>query len=195
MAKHTAPKSKSSNGAEPAPETGESLDQVRDILFGGQMRMVDARLRGLEERIQHEQSVLRNELVRALSDLEASSKKEFAGQAERLSAERAKRAEDLKALGAEMKEAFKSLERRHQKLEEAAGLADADLRDQLLKHNAAISAELARVGDRLSHEIERNANALRSEKLDTAAFANALTEIATRLAGNGRGTQKGSSKG
>jgi hypothetical protein len=36
---------------------------------------------------------------------------------------------------------------------------------------------------------------LRAEKLDTAAFANTLTEIATRLTGNGRGASKGTAKG
>jgi hypothetical protein len=29
----------------------ESLDKVRDILFGGQMRAVETRLQGLEERL------------------------------------------------------------------------------------------------------------------------------------------------
>ena len=69
MAKHTPHKTKGDNGAsaEPAPE---SLDQVRDILFGGQMRAVDNRLRGLEERIQQEQTALRNEFDRRVTDLD-----------------------------------------------------------------------------------------------------------------------------
>jgi hypothetical protein len=196
MAKNPIPKAKAANGsADGAPETAESLDQVRDILFGGQMRMVDARLRGLEERLMHEQSALRSEFTRALAELESTSKKEFASQAERINAERAKRADDLKALGTELKDALKSIERRHQKLEEAAAHADADLRDQLLKASTALSTDLARINERLSTEIDRTTTALRNEKLDTAAFASALTEVATRLAGNGRGAPKGTSKG
>ena len=63
MAKNVAgPRPKSGNGAgnapAPAAEQPESLDQVRDILFGGQMRMVDTRLRSLEERIVLEQTTL-----------------------------------------------------------------------------------------------------------------------------------------
>src|SRR5919112_4334168 len=127
MAKNAAPRPKTANGAgsDPVAEQPESLDQVRDILFGGQMRMVDARLRGLEERIALEQATLRNDLGRQLAELEEASKKEFAVQAERLSAKRAKRADDLRALSTEFKEAFKNLERRHLKFEEATSKADA----------------------------------------------------------------------
>ena len=73
MAKNVAGlKPKSGNGAANAPastsEQPESLDQVRDILFGGQMRMVDARLRSLEERIALEQTTMRTSSVgRSLS--------------------------------------------------------------------------------------------------------------------------------
>jgi hypothetical protein len=196
MAKNTAPKSKSGNGVatDSASETPESLDQVRDILFGGQMRMVDARLRGLEERILHEQSALKTDFTRKLADLEGTTKKELASLAERLQSERAKRADELKALGSEFKDALKSLERRHQKLEEAAGLADADLRDQLFKQSAALSSELARTADRLSTELDRVGTTLRTEKLDTAALSAALTDMASRLNGNGRTAGKGAAK-
>ena len=199
MARQIPQKAKSANGTaggtDDSAENPDSLDQVRDILFGGQMRMVETRLRGLEDRILREQTTMRNDLVRTISELEATSKKEFAAQAERLAAERAKRADDLKALGVELRDSLKGLERRHQKLEEAASLADAELRDQLLKASAALAADLSRTGDRLSAELDRTATALRTEKLDTAAFAGALNEIATKLTGNGRGTNKGVTKG
>ena len=99
MAKNVVPqRPKSGNGVPaPAPEQPESLDQVRDILFGGQMRMVDARLHSLEERIVLEQATLRADLGRRIAELEEASRKEFASHAERLTAERNKRAEDLKA--------------------------------------------------------------------------------------------------
>ena len=196
MAKNSPPKSKSGNGTghEIAAEQPESLDQVRDILFGGQMRMVDARLRGLEERIAHEQATLRNELGRKIAELDEASKKEFAAQADRLAAERAKRADDLKALSAELKEALKSLERRHVKFEEATAQADAEVRDQLMKQSAAFSAELSHTAERLTSELDRAATALRTEKVDITALASTLTDMAARLTGGGRPTGKGSGK-
>lgn len=82
-------------GADPAPE---SLDKVRDILFGGQMRMVESRLQSIEARFQEQLKTLRNDYTRQLSDLDGSVRKELAALTDRLAAERAKRAEDLKAL-------------------------------------------------------------------------------------------------
>jgi len=196
MAKNAAPRPKSGNGAsnEPTVEQPESLDQVRDILFGGQMRMVDTRLRGLEERIALEHTTLRNDLSRKIAELDDASKKEFAAQAERLAAERAKRADDLKALSAELKESLKSLERRHLKFEEATSQADAEVRDQLMKHSAAFSAELSRTAERLTSELDRAASSLRADKVDSTTLAGTLTEMAARLTGGGRAPGKGSTK-
>ena len=196
MAKRAAQRPKSGNGtgSDQALEQPESLDQVRDILFGGQMRMVDARLRGLEERIALEQDALRNDLSRKIAELEEASKKDFAAQSERLSAERAKRADDLKALSADLKEALKNLERRHLKFEEATAQADAEVRDQLMKQSAAFTAELAHTADRLTGELDRAATSLRADKVDTSTLASTLTEMAARLTGGGRPQGKGSGK-
>ena len=200
MAKNVAGlKPKSGNGAGNAPastsEQPESLDQVRDILFGGQMRMVDARLRSLEERIALEQSTMRNELSRKITELEEASKKEFAAHAERLSTERAKRADDLKSLSVELKESLKNLERRHVKFEEATSLADSEVRDQLMKHSAAFSAELSRTSERLTTELDRAASALRADKVDTTTLVATLNEMATKLTGGGgRPPNKGNTK-
>jgi hypothetical protein len=164
----------------------ESLEQVRDILFGGQMRMVESRFHNLEERILQEHRTLRADFGRQLGELNAALKAELEAQEQRLAAERARRAEELQALGHEIREALQSLERRHQSLEQAAGLADADLRDQVLKLSAATAAELARVSDRLTTELDRSVRRLDGEKLDTSLLASLLGEVSTRLGGNGR---------
>jgi chromosome segregation ATPase len=197
MAKNAAPRPKSGNGAssDAAAEQPESLDQVRDILFGGQMRMVDTRLRGLEERIAQEHEAMRNELERKIAELEEASQKEFAAQKERLAAERTKRADDLKALSGEMKEALKNLERRHVQFEEATGQADAEVRDHLMKQSAAFAAELARTSERLTNELARAESSLRTEKVDNTALAGTLTEMAARFAGGERAPGKGNNKG
>jgi chromosome segregation ATPase len=194
MARNAEHKSKTGNGA-PADGAPEGIDQVRDILFGGQMRMVDARLQGLEERVRHEQAALRADFDRQIAELDGSIKKEFARHAERLASERTKRIEDLKAMSAEFREALKSLERRHQNLEEAAGLADAELRDQLLKQGTALSTELARTAERLATELDRVGKTLQAEKLDTTALATGLTELAAQLTGAGRPSSKRAPRG
>jgi hypothetical protein len=90
---------------------------------------------------------------------------------------------------------LKNLERRHQSLEEAASLADAELRDHLFKQSAAQSADLAKTADRLSMQLELVATALQTEKLDTAALATGLTELASRLTGNATNAAKRATRG
>lgn len=180
-----AVKSPGTDGPIPsAPESPpESLDQVRDILFGGQMRMVDARLQGLEARLQQEQASLRAEFSREIAEVDETMKKGIAQLTDGLAAERAKRADDLKALSADMKELVKNLERRHQSLEEAASQADAELRDHLVRQSAAQSADLARTADRLAKDFDLVATRLQGEKLDTSAIASGLTDLVSRLTG------------
>ena len=181
MARNAVQK-KEDNGAAPAPAP-ESIDQVRDLLFGGQMRMVDARIQSLDERIAHEARAMRTDFERQIAAMDGAFKKELAVQADRLAAERTKRGEDLKALGAEVRESFKSLEKRHQSLAETAGLADAELRDHLMKQGSAFTAELSRTSDRLAAELDRISTTLKSEKLDSAALITGLTDLAGRLGG------------
>jgi hypothetical protein len=165
----------------PPADSPESLDQVRDILFGGQMKMVDARLHALETRLQQEHAAMRAEFSREVSDLDGSLKHGIAQINERLAEERAKRVEGLKMLSADIKELVKNLEQRHQALEDAASQADADLRDQLLRQTAAHSAELTRTAERLTRQLDDVAGALDAEKLDTSRLASGLTELVSRL--------------
>lgn len=194
MARKVANKSAGSNGPAPVPGP-ESLDQVRDILFGSQMRMVDARLQGLEARLQQEQAVLRTEFSRSVAEVDDALRKGLEQVTERLAAERAKRVEELKALSHDLRQALKNLERRHQVLEEAASNADAELRDHLIKQGAALQAELSNTADRLANRLDGVATALQSDKLDTAALATGLGELAKRLTANRTTPGKRSTKG
>lgn len=184
-----------SNGPAPASsQAPESLDQVRDILFGGQMRMVDARLQGLEARMQQEQASMRSEFARELSNLDEAMKRGVAQLNDQLNGERTRRADDLKALSSDMRELVKSLERRHQALEEAASQADAELRDHLVRQSATQSADLARTAERLSNALDQVSTKLQNEKLDTTALASGLTDFVSRLTSNGYNAAKSKAK-
>ena len=161
----------------------ESLDKVRDILFGGQMRAVETRLQGLEERLRREHELLRTDFAKQTESLDAFIRSEVHILGERLAAERTKRGEELKSLAAEIKETIRSLEKRHVQLEDAANLADAGLRDQLLLQSTTAAAELAKMGERLGAELKRSHAELSSAKTDRTALAGLLTDMAARIAG------------
>lgn len=176
----------------PVEAQPESLDKVRDILFGGQMRAVESRLQGLEERLRREQDTLRTDLGKQLGELDSFARHEFQALAERLAAERAKRTEELKSLGAELKEALRALEKRHAKLEDSTSMADAGLRDQLLLQAKAASAEVAKLSERITAELNRSHHELKSTKTDSATLAGLFTDLASRLsAPPGKNGQRG----
>ena len=183
-----------SNGPPDSSPAPESLDQVRDILFGGQMRMVDARLQGLESRMQQEQASMRAEFTRELANIDDAMKRGIAQLNDQLAGERSKRADDLKVLSSDMRDLVKSLERRHQALEEAVSQADAELRDHLVKQSVAQSADLARTADRLSNQLDQVSTKLQNEKLDTTSLATGLTDFLGRLTSNGYIAAKPKSK-
>ena len=172
----------------PAPNDAapESLDKVRDILFGGQMRAVESRLQGLEERIMREQAAMRTDFNKQLADLDANAKRDAQTLNDRLGAERTKRTEELKALSAEIKEVLRSLEKRHVKLEELSGLADAEIRDQILQQSRAISAEIERLSQRVTADLNREVASLRNDKTDVFALVSVFSDMATRIAGESR---------
>jgi len=161
----------------------ESLDKVRDILFGGQMRAVETRLQGLEERLRREHEAMKADFSKQVESLDAMIRSEAQILAERLGAERTKRTEELKSLAAEIKEAIRALEKRHVKLEEATNMADAGLRDQLLMQSKAAATELAKLGDRLAAELQRSHQELKSTKTDRAALSSLFSELAARVSG------------
>jgi len=154
------------NGAAPADATPESLDKVRDILFGGQMRAVESRLQGLESRLLRGQDALRADFNKQLS-----------------------------GLSADLKEALRVLEKRHLKLEESSGLADADLREGILQHSKAVTAEIARVSERLTAELNRSAQELKADKLSITSLAGLFGDAASKLAAEAKGSGKSAPKG
>jgi DNA anti-recombination protein RmuC len=165
----------------PAPEPPESLDKVRDILFGGQMRAVDGRLQALEERLLHEQAQMFTAHGSQVASLEANLRRELQSLAEQVSADRVKRGEELKALGADLRDALRALEKRHVKLEEMGGAADAELRDSILEQSRVVSAQLERLSNRITADLSREVAGLRHDKADISSLVGVFSDMAHRL--------------
>jgi len=164
-----------------ANETPENLDKVRDILFGGQMRAVDQRLAALEDRIHREVTALHADTDKRLIELESFIQKEIESLTEKLKAERSKRTDDVKALGIELKEGVKNLEKRLAKLDDSSSKADADIRTAILEQIKNMTQQLKQVSQDLSAELQRAVLELRGEKLDTATLIQLFSDMALHL--------------
>ncbi len=165
----------------PDPAVPESLEQVRDILFGGQMRSVESRFARLEERLQRDQEALRTQTAKHLDRLEAWVKKETQALAEKLKAERSKRTEELKTLNAELRTQVRALEKRLSELDEVTSQSDAELRDQVLEQSRSVMAEIQQVSSTISETLQGEVQDLRAEKADTASLVQLFSDMALRL--------------
>ncbi|MDF1505947.1 hypothetical protein [Roseisolibacter sp. H3M3-2] len=168
--------------ADVAPgEPPESLDKVRDILFGGQMRAVDGRLQALEERLLQEQAQMAAAHRGQLGALETELRRELQALADQAAADRTKRAEELRALNVDLRDALRGLEKRHVRLEELAGAADAELRDSILEQSRAVNAQLERLSQRVTADLTREVSGLRHDKVDIASLVGVFSDMAGRL--------------
>jgi hypothetical protein len=160
---------------------GESLDKVRDILFGSQARQYEKRFARLEERLIKESADLRDELRRRFDSLEAYAKKEFEAMTDRLNAERDHRDQSIKTVTTDLKETAGAFDKRTSQLDEQLTRGQRELREQILAQSKALADEIRQKYEQNSAALEREARELRDEKTDRSALAAMFTELAMRL--------------
>jgi hypothetical protein len=178
------PTSAEGNAAASQPSNapgGESLDKVRDILFGSQARQYEKRFARLEERLVKESADLRDELRRRFDSLEAYAKKEFEAMTDRLNAERDHRDQSIKSVSTDLKETAGAFDKRTSQLDEQLTRGQRELREQILAQSKALADEIRQKYEQNSAALEREARELRDEKTDRSALAAMFTELAMRL--------------
>jgi hypothetical protein len=170
-------------GTPAAPEAGgaASIDKVRDILFGNQVREFERRFARLEERIIKETIDLKEEVKNRVDALEHYTKREMESLTDHLKADHDDRVESDAALSRELKDTATSLGRRITTLDEQLAKSQRELRQQLLEQNQRLSDDIRRKMDEVLASLAHEAQTLRSDKADRATLAALLTEMAMRL--------------
>ena len=161
--------------------SGGSVDKIRDILFGAQMREYDRRFTRLEERLIKEASELREDTRQRFDTLEGFIKSEFAALSDRLKTENRQRDEMGTELNTRLQESAKTHERKLMQLDELTAQNQQALRSQMLEQAKTLNDELRRKYDELAQALAREADTLRHDKTDRAALADLFTELAMRL--------------
>lgn len=160
---------------------GASIDKVRDILFGVQMRDYDKRFARLEERLVKDTAELREDVRKRLASLEQYVQHEIAALGDRLAAEQGERVDGEKALGAELRETARVFEKKTAGLDDQSARAQRELRQQLLEQQQRLTDEIQQRHQELLSVVGRESGELRDEKADRAALATLFTEMAMRL--------------
>jgi hypothetical protein len=163
------------------PPGGASIDKVRDILFGNQVREFERRFARLEDRIVKETNDLKAQLIARVEALDVFSRKEFESLAERFNAEHEARVESLGDVSRELKAAAEAVERRTSSLDDQLARNLRDIRQQILDQGQRLSDDIHRKTDDVLAALAHEAHELRSDKADRSAIAALLNEMAMRL--------------
>src|SRR5271167_4661264 len=123
-----AANSEEKNVANGEVREGANVDKIRDILFGSQMRDYEKRFVRLEERLAKASEALRDDLKKRCDSLESFVQQEVEALGQRLKAEKTERADSLKELTRETRDAGKAHENKLSHLEEQLSSAQGDLR-------------------------------------------------------------------
>jgi DNA anti-recombination protein RmuC len=169
------------NVAADALAGGASIDKVRDILFGVQMRDYDKRFARLEERLVKDTTELKDDVKKRLASLEQFMKQEFESLGERLSSEHAGREDAVKALGQQQRETAMAFEKKTAAIDDQLARAQRDLRQQILDLHKELTEEILQRHQEMVSTLTRDSTELRDEKADRAALASLFTEMAMRL--------------
>ena len=161
-----------------------SIDKVRDILFGDQVRDLVGRLDRLEDRLVKESADLRNESAKRFETLEEYVKREFESVIDQLKKEASERADGVKEISETLKSQVKGLEKKIAQLDERSTAAQRDLRSQILDQSKSLRDEIQQKYKELSDTLEREAAALRTSKTDRSSLAVLLMDMAMRLDGD-----------
>ncbi|MCC6554481.1 MAG: hypothetical protein IT372_15995 [Polyangiaceae bacterium] len=131
--------------------TTGNLEQVREILFGPQLRDLARRLARTDAHV----AAQADELRRRLDVLEIHVRNESEALGARLEAQRAAEADALGSFARETRDSIRLLEPRVQRLEEVLARAQREFRQQLLEQAKAFIEEVGRARAELSATVER----------------------------------------
>jgi hypothetical protein len=175
--------SKPAKGGLPGTDIADSgsVDKIRDILFGNQMRDFERRFSQMEERLTKSTLDLRDETHKRLEALELFFKKELDALKARLKSEADERADNEKQFNDELKNASTGLKKAIAQAEESFSRDATELRQQILEQSKALTAEIQLKNDQSSAELSARAGALDEAKIDRSTMAEYLIEMAMRL--------------
>jgi hypothetical protein len=163
--------------------SADNVDQIREILFGPQIRECGQRLSRIEERLSQETAELKAEMRRRLDSLEAYTRQEVSDLGKRLQTERCERTESVNRLSQALTDSIKSL---------GLGLTESDERmaNGLRELRQATFDRIKDVLDDLAGQIRtldasqnRHLEEVRDRSIDRFEFAGLLTELTLRVRG------------
>ena len=160
-----------------------NVDQIRDILFGNQMRDYERRFQRLEESLRKEVADLRTDTRSQLEALEQHLRNELTDVRANLTRESKDRVDAVRKVTEDLQKQGEETYQRIREVESDLDARAAELRDQILAQSKALAEDIQSRDERLSTELSETANELRESKVDRSSLAQLLVEVAMRISG------------
>ena len=178
----------------PAGETGDSsqftgknlisegnLDQVRDILFGAQLKEYDKRFTDLETLIKRELTHFQNEFQSRLGMVEDHFKNEIASLTGKVKKEQTERSADVDRMTERQDDHKRTMQRKLADLDEQVDTLARELRELILKQCQNLSETAEKSYESLKNDLMVKAQGLHAAKTDRTTLATMFSEMAIRL--------------
>lgn len=182
VSRKTMSQSKSSK-KKPAGAAGQpkSLDKVRDLLFGAQIRDSESRFDQLEERMAAGMGDLREEIRRRFEALEKYLKSETESLVAQIKSEQNERTAADKALAKDLLTIGQTIDKRIRELDAHSRAEHQKLRKQILDQSKVLRDELNRSEQAQTRARREADEQLRNDKTDRNGLAEMLVAAALRL--------------
>lgn len=164
------------------PGASGNIEQIRDIIFGTQMRDYERRFAQLEERLLKDSTDLRQEISRRLTALDESMRRELAELGDRLVTEQRARSQDVDQLNSVVDVARREAARRINDLAEETTKAQKEMQTELAQQSSALGEEIRQRWSDVSATLKREADELHFRKADRTVLGGLFAELAAQLA-------------
>jgi DNA repair exonuclease SbcCD ATPase subunit len=167
--------------SEPDPPGTGNVEQIRDILFGVQMRDYEKRFSALETRLTKEAADLREDIRSRFDALELAMRQHIAALIESLAHEREHRTGAVQEVADHVRALTQDVDTRAAQLDTQARTNHDALRNRLELESRTLGDEIKNRFEALSATVEQHASTLHGAKADRTALASLFTEMARRL--------------
>jgi hypothetical protein len=162
-----------------------SVEKIRDILFGSQMRDYEKKFSELKEWMRQEVAHVREESQKRFGMIEGYIKNEVETLSERLRKEHDERSEGVKEILQEHKDTIRALEKEISQLDDQLIKHTRDLRQQILDQSQSLSEDICKRRDEAAAALDRVAQGLRASKVNRDLLSEIFVGMAMRLTDEG----------
>lgn len=157
------------------------LAQVRELLFGPQLRAQQSDITQLDSRLSAELQRLRDEMLNYVQAVEKHVKAEFAVVVERIQTEQAERAAAIRSVTDALQDLGQKSQRQYDELTKKLASAEQQTRENLQRETERFRQEMAAGQAELQQLIARETEQVRESATDRVALSDLFQELSARI--------------